>query len=63
VDRTNVANWQQQMRNRGWTIGVDGCYGVQSAQVCLMFQVEKGLGADGLVGPRTWAATWAAPVT
>lgn len=63
VDSTNVHTWQQQMRNRGWGISVDGDYGDQSYDICRQFQAEKGLGVDGLVGPNTWAATWNAPVT
>jgi Putative peptidoglycan binding domain len=59
----DVRTWQQQMRNRGWSIGVDQHYGPQSEDVCRKFQREKGLGADGLVGPQTWAASWTAPVT
>jgi hypothetical protein len=55
--------WQQQMANRGWHIGVDDQYGGQSEGVCRQFQTEKGLGVDGIVGPQTWAATWTAPVT
>jgi hypothetical protein len=59
----DVRTWQQQMKNRGWSIGVDQIYGSQSATVCRQFQSEKGLSADGLVGPQTWAASWNAPVT
>jgi hypothetical protein len=59
----DVRTWQQQMRSRGWTIGVDQVYGPESQQVCRQFQSEKGLGVDGLVGPQTWAAAWTAPVT
>jgi murein L,D-transpeptidase YcbB/YkuD len=59
----DVRTWQQQMKNRGWSIGVDQIYGSQSATVCRQFQAEKGLSADGLVGPQTWAASWNAPVT
>src|SRR5215471_808950 len=62
-DRPNVQTWQQQMANRGWTIGVDGQYGPQSEGVCRNFQQEKGLGVDGLVGPQTWSMSWTAPVT
>lgn len=63
VDTTNVRTWQQQMANRGWSIGVDGKYGDQSFSICEQFQTEKGLAVDGLVGPQTWKATWEAPVT
>jgi hypothetical protein len=58
-----TATWQQQMAARGWAISVDDCYGAQSETVCRQFQAEKGLTADGVVGPDTWAATWTAPVT
>jgi hypothetical protein len=64
VDNTNVATWQRQMAARGWGIGaVDGMYGPTSQNICRQFQQEKGLSADGLVGPQTWAASWNAPVT
>jgi peptidoglycan hydrolase-like protein with peptidoglycan-binding domain len=58
-----VRTWQQQMRNRGWSIGVDGDFGPQSEDVARKFQREKGLTSDGLVGAQTWAASWNAPVT
>ena len=63
VDSTNCQTWQRQMANRGWSIGVDGCFGPQSESVCRQFQAEKGLSVDGLVGPNTWAVSWTAPVT
>lgn len=63
VDNTNVRTWQTRMRDRGWSIGTDGMYGDQSMSVCRQYQAEKGLGADGLVGPNTWAKSWSAPVT
>lgn len=55
--------WQGKMAQRGWTITVDDLYGDQSAQVCIQFQMEKGLGIDGIVGLETWNATWNAPIT
>jgi hypothetical protein len=63
VDQTNVRTWQDKMRARGWSIGVDGCFGPESESVCRSFQAEKGLTVDGDVGPQTWKATWDAPVT
>jgi N-acetyl-anhydromuramyl-L-alanine amidase AmpD len=59
----DVRTWQQQMKNRGWAIGVDGYYGNESKTVCTNFQREKSLSVDGQVGPQTWAASWNAPVT
>lgn len=55
--------WQDRMRERGWRIDVDGWYGPQSKNICLQFQMEKRLAVDGQVGPQTWGAAWAAPVT
>jgi hypothetical protein len=62
-DESHVKTWQQKMRDRGWSIGVDGCYGPESEDVCRQFQAEKGLSVDGDVGPKTWDKTWSAPVT
>lgn len=59
----DVRVWQQQMADRGWRIGVDGIYGLESLSVCKTFQGEKGLTVDGDVGPQTWNAAWAAPIT
>lgn len=59
----DVRTWQQQMSNRGWSILVDGIYGTGSESTCRVFQAEKGLAVDGMVGPATWSASWTAPVT
>lgn len=58
-----LAQWQKQMSRRGWRITADGYYGPQTEAVARAFQKEKGLSVDGLIGPRTWAAAWTAPVT
>ena len=55
----DARQWQAQMRARGKTIGVDGIYGPESERVCRAFQGEKKLQVDGIVGPATWAASWA----
>jgi peptidoglycan hydrolase-like protein with peptidoglycan-binding domain len=59
----DIRTWQRQMETRGWRIIVDGVYGELSEATCQTFQNEKGLTPDGIVGPQTWNATWAAPVT
>lgn len=59
----DVRTWQARMAARGWRIDADGAYGPQSQQVCLAFQREKGLEADGIVGRQAWDAAWTAPVS
>lgn len=68
----DLARWQQKMKDRGREIDVDGYYGrigdttpeqSETGRVALAFQKEKGLKADGLIGPDTWKAAWEAPVT
>lgn len=61
--RAGLRTWQQRMRDRGWKINPDGYYGPQTRAVAVAFQREKGLLADGLIGPATWSAAWSAPVT
>lgn len=58
-----VRRWQAQMKQRGWDIRVDSAYGDRSERVCRSFQREKGLAVDGILGPATWRAAWAQPVT
>lgn len=59
----NVKTWQRRMKERGWNIGVDGYFGQQTLSVVKAFQREKGLRADGLIGPRTWGTAWTSKVT
>lgn len=62
-DRPGILTWQTQMARRGWAIGRDGRFGSQSSDVARAFQREKGLDDDGLVGAKTWAASWTTAVT
>ncbi|MEV2279177.1 N-acetylmuramoyl-L-alanine amidase [Nocardiopsis sp. NPDC049922] len=61
--REDLRRWQSRMRDRGWTIGVDGLYGPQTRSVAVAFQREKSLTVDGFIGAETWRAAWEAPVT
>ena len=60
---TAVRTYQARMRERGWSIGVDGVFGPESERVTRAFQKEKRLGVDGIVGPLTWRAAWESPLT
>lgn len=60
---TDISTWQRQMRQRGWTIAVDGLYGSKSRDVATAFQRDRRLDDDGIVGPATWEAAWVAPIT
>ncbi|GII67270.1 hypothetical protein Skr01_73550 [Sphaerisporangium krabiense] len=59
----DVRTWQAQMKKRGAAVDVDGAYGPASREICLDFQREQGLDADGVVGKLTWDAAWEAPVS
>ncbi|MGL5082039.1 MAG: DUF2272 domain-containing protein [Microcoleaceae cyanobacterium] len=54
----NVELWQQQMKDLGFEIDVDGLYGPQSEAIARQFQESKGLDVDGVVGPDTWDASF-----
>ena len=62
-DRASIKQWQAKMRDRGWSISVDGIFGPGSAKVASQFQREKGLRVDNAVGRETWDATWEEKVT
>ena len=62
--RTDVRDWQRQMRARGWKITVDGFFGPQSAAVAQRFGREKGLrAAPGTVDAAAFAAAWTIAIT
>lgn len=62
-DRQGIKRFQQKLKDRGWTIGVDGIFGPATSKIVKQFQDEKGLRADGGVGISTWKAIWSEPVT
>lgn len=72
-DRENIRRYQARLLERGWRrMLVDGYFGMRgqtdpldsiTGDLTAQFQREKGLAADGLPGPATWAAAWEADVT
>lgn len=62
-DDAHVRVIQSRFKARGWTITVDGEFGPRTERVVSRFQQNKKLKVDGVVGPKTWAALWALPVT
>lgn len=68
---SDILTWQMQMINRGWDLGLsgstgkgdDGTFGERSYEVLVLFQKEKGLEVDGVLGPQSWDAAWLLPIT
>ena len=58
-----VRQVQQRLSDRGWRVPVNGVFDGPTDTVVRKFQSEKGLVADGWVGPNTWTALWRSPVT
>jgi peptidoglycan hydrolase-like protein with peptidoglycan-binding domain len=53
-----VLLWQRKLVELGYTLDADGVYGPESKSACIAFQRDHGLSADGIVGRKTWAATF-----
>lgn len=52
-----VLDLQDQLRRLGYFAGkMDGHFGPLTRGAVVAFQADHGLGADGVVGPKTWAA-------
>jgi peptidoglycan hydrolase-like protein with peptidoglycan-binding domain len=64
----DILVWQKQMAHRGWIITADSIYGPESQAVCKAFQQDSNahhwpLTVDGIVGRKTWQASWARPIS
>jgi peptidoglycan hydrolase-like protein with peptidoglycan-binding domain len=60
----DVKRLQEILSGGGYNVGpIDGIFGTQTQAAVKAFQLTKGLLADGVVGPQTWAALFAPPVT
>jgi peptidoglycan hydrolase-like protein with peptidoglycan-binding domain len=47
---------QHLLRQRGYSLTVDGSFGPTTQSRVISFQRAKGLAADGIVGAKTWSA-------
>ncbi|PID96438.1 MAG: hypothetical protein CSA84_04680 [Actinomycetales bacterium] len=52
----DVLYLQQQLNSLGYRLSVDGIFGWVTESAVRSFQSSRGLTADGIVGPMTWAA-------
>ena len=46
---------QRKLTMAGYTLETDGVFGKLTRQAVMLYQTEKGLEPDGVVGPLTWA--------
>ena len=50
-----VADIQLALRLSGYDVTIDSCYGPKTRDAVVAFQRSRGIGADGIVGPKTLA--------
>lgn len=56
-----VRKWQTLMQKMGAKVQADGLFGATTQAATMAFQRKSNLPADGIVGPKTWAAALVAP--
>ncbi len=62
--RIAVKHWQRRMAARGWTIGVDGYFGPQSARVAAAFARQHDVTTGpGTVDEQLWDKAWSTAVS
>lgn len=53
---TDVEAWQIYLNSHGFCCGkTDGIFGAKTEKAVKAYQKSKGLTADGIIGPKTWA--------
>ena len=49
-----VKEWQNFLNSQGYNLSVDGDFGNKTYNATVDYQTKNGLGADGIVGEKTW---------
>lgn len=52
----SVKQLQSKLRDRGYTVAVDGIFGIKTYESVKAYQADRGLVVDGVVGKATWSA-------
>ncbi len=52
----SVKQLQSKLRDRGYTVAVDGIFGNKTLEAVKAYQADHGLTVDGVVGKKTWGA-------
>ena len=50
----DVKQWQQFLNSQGYSLSVDGDFGDNTLAATTDWQGKNGIGADGIVGEKTW---------